>query len=166
MVYDPSARSRSVSGVFPRGFPFTSTSASAGVDRINTLPVGALSTAADEGAGAMGALGAIGAGLAADLSAEALRAGGAEAEAPGDAGAAAGRSIIVESTPAGVSVVDRAARERRNHPTDSAAMIATATNVTAMGHILRPGSGSAWSKTSSSCDGCADHGRFRARGGG
>ena len=37
MVYDPSAKSRSASGVFPRGFPFTSTSASAGADRISRL---------------------------------------------------------------------------------------------------------------------------------
>ena len=69
MVYDPSASSRSATGVFPRGFPFTSTSASAGVDRINMLPVGARSTAPDAGrdgvgAGARvpGAMGATGAG--------------------------------------------------------------------------------------------------------
>ena len=49
MVYDPSAKSRSASGVFPRGFPFTNTSASAGVDRISTLPVCAPRTAPDAG---------------------------------------------------------------------------------------------------------------------
>ncbi len=49
MLYDPSASSRSATGVFPRGFPFTSTSASAGVDRINMLPVGARPTAPDAG---------------------------------------------------------------------------------------------------------------------
>ena len=67
MVYDPSARSRSATGVFPRGFPFTSTSASAGVDRINMLPVGARSTAPDAGRDGVGAgaraAGATGAGF-------------------------------------------------------------------------------------------------------
>ena len=158
MVYDPSASSRSASGVFPRGFPFTSTSASAGVDRISMLPVGARSTAPDAGrdgvgAGARvpGATGAVGAGL--------------PAEAPGAAGAEAGRSTIVASTPAGVSVADPAARQRRNNPTDSAARIATTRTATAIGHFLRPVSGSVASVASGSCDGCVDHGRFRGCGG-
>ena len=64
MVYDPNAKSRSASGVFPRGFPFTSTSASAGVDRISTLPVCVRRTAPDAGArdglGATGATGCVG----------------------------------------------------------------------------------------------------------
>src|SRR4051812_19391193 len=38
MVYDPSGKSRIVIGVFPRGSPFTTTSAFAGVDRSNKLP--------------------------------------------------------------------------------------------------------------------------------
>ena len=58
MLYDPSASSRSATGVFPRGFPFTSTSASAGVDRINMLPVGARPTAPDAGRDGVGAGGA------------------------------------------------------------------------------------------------------------
>ena len=92
-------------------------------------------------------------------------AAGLPAEAPGAAGAEPGRSTIVASTPAGVSVTDPAARQRKNHPTDSAAMIATARTATAIGHFLRPVSGSAASAASSSCDGCVDHGRFRGRGG-
>src|SRR4051812_43489304 len=39
MLYDPSGRSRIVIGVFPRGWPFTVTSAFAGVDRISKRPV-------------------------------------------------------------------------------------------------------------------------------
>ena len=112
--------------------------------------------------GCNGAMGATGAGLPAGLSAEALCAGCAEVEAPG---AEPGRSTIVASTPEGVSVTDPAARQRKNHPTDSAAMIATARTATAIGHFLRPVSGSAASAASSSCDGCVDHGRFRGRGG-
>jgi hypothetical protein len=38
MVYDPSGKSRIVIGVFPRGSPFTATSAFAGVDRISKFP--------------------------------------------------------------------------------------------------------------------------------
>ncbi len=153
MLYDPSARSRSATGVFPRGFPFTSTSASAGVDRINMLPVGARPTAPDAGRDGVGAgaraAGCTGAGL--------------PAPAPGAAGAEPGRSTMVASTPLGVSVTDPAARQRKNPPTDSTAM--TARTATAIGHFLRPFSGSAASAASSSCDGCVDRGRFRGRGG-
>src|SRR6476620_9802645 len=42
MVYDPSGKSRIVIGVFPRGSPFTATSAFAGVDRISKFPWAAL----------------------------------------------------------------------------------------------------------------------------
>jgi len=167
IVYDPSASSRSATGVFPRGFPFSSTSASAGVDRISMLPVGARSTAPDAGRDGVGAgarvAGPVDAGLPVEAPGDVR--GGLPGSAPGAAGAEPGRSTIVASTPAGVSVTNPAARQRKNHPADSAAMIATARSATAIGHFRRPGSGSTSSAGSSSCDGCADHGRFRGLGG-
>ena len=55
MVYDPSARSRSASGVFPRGFPSTNTSASAGrrSDQQTTSCDGGIRRDGCTGAGAM-----------------------------------------------------------------------------------------------------------------
>jgi hypothetical protein len=141
MVYDPSARSRSASGVFPRGFPFTTTSASAGVERINMLPVCVRSTAPDAGRDGVGA--ALGPGAAGGATAL-IGASGAmgSAGSAGTAGAAAGRSTTVESTPGCFSVSAPAPRERRYQPTPSAEIIATTTNITAIGHTLRTGSSS------------------------
>src|SRR5688572_17819635 len=131
MVYDPSAKSRSASGVFPRGFPFTNTSASAGVDRISTLPVCAPRTAPDagregEGLGALRVLGAIGAfgALRALLRAAMLGVSGSEsglpAVAPTESGAEAGRSTTVASTPASWPVAGVGRGDRRKNPTDNA----------------------------------------------
>src|SRR5918993_5934403 len=111
MVYDPSAKSRSASGVFPLGFPFTSTSASAGVDRTSTLPVCGFGIA-----------------LSAVLSAVAICEGGAEAEASGEVGAdvegaGAGKSTIVASTPVVGSVGATDLGDRRKNPTDNAVRI-------------------------------------------
>ena len=141
MVYDPSARSRSASGVLPRGFPFTTTSASAGVERINMLPVCARSTAPDGGRGGVGA--GLGPGAAGGATAL-IGASGAmgAAGSVGAGGAAAGRSTTVESTPACFSVGPSPPRERRYQPTPSADNIATTTNITAIGHTLRTGSSS------------------------
>src|SRR5688572_20245645 len=98
MLYDPSAKSRSASGAFPRGFPFTPTSASAGVERISMLPICVRRTAPDAGRDGVG-LGAVGAlGV--------LRALGA------GAGATLGRSTIVSSTAASFSTTGDGVRKK------------------------------------------------------
>lgn len=158
MVYDPSAKSRSASGVFPRGFPSTSTSASAGVDRTSTLPVCARRTAPDAGrdglgamelVGAWGALGALG--------------------APGALGAVgaigAGRSTIVESTPDCLSATGAGRGERRNNPTESAARTAKTRNIAMIDHRRLGSSGSA-SLTCNARGGCAAQDVGNGGGGG
>ena len=150
MVYDPSAKSRSASGVFPRGFPFTSTSASAGVDRMSTLPVCAPRTAPDagrdgEGLGAlraMGAFGAMGTGLPAGLSAVALCGGCAEVEVLGDAGAEAGRSTMVASTPGSWPGAGVGRGDRRKNPTDNAVRTAKTRKAATIGQRRLVGSNS------------------------
>jgi hypothetical protein len=148
MVYDPSAKARSASGVFPLGFPFTTTSASAGVDRTSTLPVCAFG---------MG------------LSAVAICEGGAEGEASavvgaGVEGAGAGKSTIVASTPLVGSAVGTGLGDRRKNPTDNAARIAKTRNIATIGH-RRLGSGST-SLVCSARGGCGDHDGGKAGDGG
>ena len=147
MVYDPSAKSRSASGVFPLGFPFTITSASAGVDRTSTRP----------GLGALGALGAPGLSRRSSGGAEADEVG-AEAE-----GAGAGKSTIVASTSLGGSVGGTGVSGRRKNPTDNAARIAKTRNMATIGQ-RRLGSGST-SLVCSARGGCGDHDEGKAGGG-
>src|SRR5688500_15791637 len=150
MVYDPSAKSRSASGVLPLGFPFTSTSASEGVDRTSRRPgLGALSAL---GAGALGASGAPGAtGLSRRSS------GGAEADEVGAdvEGAGAGKSTVVASTPLVGSVGATDLGDRRKNPTDNAVRIAKTRNMATIGQ-RRLGSGST-SLVCSARGGCGDH---------
>jgi hypothetical protein len=152
MVYDPSAKSRSASGVFPRGFPFTSTSASAGVERISTLPICVRRAAPDAardglGLGATVVLGALG------LSTVALGEVGAEVDAPG---AGFGRSTIVSSTPGFCSAAGVGAGDRRKNPTDSAARTAKTMNIATIGQRRIAASGSTSSGASSVRGGCVD----------
>jgi hypothetical protein len=92
MVYDPSGRSRTVSGVFPRALPFNSTSAPAGVDRISKLPLAA--DFARDGAAAM----------APDAGRDGVGGGKVGAGAAGaDCGGFAGKSTVVASTADGLS---------------------------------------------------------------
>src|SRR5918994_2755896 len=152
MVYDPSAKSRSASGVFPLGFPFTSTSASAGVDRTRTLPVCVRRTAPDAGREGLGAIGALGAGL--------------PAVAPGAFGAlGAGRSTTVESTPGCLSATGVGSGDRRNNPTDNAATIAKTTNTATICQRRLRGSRST-SLVSTACGGCTDQEEGKTGGGG
>src|SRR4051812_4631110 len=95
MVYDPSGKSRIVIGVFPRGSPFTTTSAFAGVDRSSKLPrtaaaarAGGLADTPAADRDGVGAGGAFVAGLA-----------GISRGAAGEAGCAfAGTSTTVSAT--------------------------------------------------------------------
>lgn len=99
MLYDPSAKSRTVSGVLPRASPFTVTVASAGVDRITTCP----RPTTGRGAGRAG-----GAAVTPDAGRDGAGAGNAGSGGTGTGvgagtgaaadGGAAGRSTVVDAT--------------------------------------------------------------------
>jgi hypothetical protein len=97
MVYDPSSKSRIVIGVFPRGSPFTATSAFGGVDRISRFPCTALALARAGGLAVTPAAGrdGIGGGGGA-LVARFSRASGTAAG--GDGCALPGSSTVVSAT--------------------------------------------------------------------
>ena len=124
MLYDPSSKSRTVSGVFPRARPFTITSASAGDDRINTLPrAGFCAPAIAPDAGRDG----VGAGRRGVVS-------GAGTGAGASVGALAGRSTVVSSTMVFGSRVATGVGDLRKNPTDNAASTAKPTNTATIGH--------------------------------
>src|SRR4051812_23191657 len=110
MVYDPSGKSRIVIGVFPRGSPFTATSAFAGVDRINKFPCGAVVTEREARFGVTPAAGRDGIGGGGGvLDGRFSRAMGAAACCGGCAGctgcAPAGSSTVVSATVVFASVL-------------------------------------------------------------
>jgi hypothetical protein len=112
MVYDPSGKSRIDIGVFPRGSPFTATSAFAGVDRISKFPRAAVALeraggfAVTPAAGRDG-IGGGGGGLVARFSRTSGAAGGC-------AGCAlTGTSTVVSATVVFVSFAAIGAADRR-----------------------------------------------------